>query len=246
MQQVSEYMTRTRKAGAEDVILMRIDAGRFFKHLPPHHAPPVDKRSRCQVALVAQSCQCNSFDSHETGPADEVHLWLRMASTDTGEKASGKTIVLPSQHWLSLASASDNPVAGKYLKLFGFSPLILDKVCLREKGGSIIVRDQGQIDWNIISRGRGLERVVVEHVLNVKADGQDSAGHRIYASVSDPLMDQPGRVHIQTDAFEPFLCRGERFAAVVHRMSGLDAHILWRMKANSTTFEFNERSWLSV
>jgi len=234
MHQVTDNMIRTRKAGAEDVILMRLHADRFLKYLPPHHIPPVDIRSRCQVALVVQSCECNSFDSHETGHTDEVHLWLRIASTESGEKARGKTIILPSQHWLSLASASDNPVAGKYLQLFGFSPLILDKVYLREKGGSVIVQDQGQIDWTINGRGRGLEQVIVEHVLNVKADGQDSAGHHIYASISDPMMDQPGRVHIQTDACEPFLHRGERFAAVVHRMSGLKAHVLWHKKANSS------------
>ena len=234
------HIIPSRKAGAEDVILMRLPAGRFLEHIPPHYLPPVDKRSRYQVTLVIQSCLRTSFDGHETGRSDEFHFWLRTAHPDTGETASGQTLILPAQHWLSLVSASGNPVAGNYLQSFGFRPSVLEEVELRSNGGSVVFQDRGRIDWTIHGQGRGFRRVDVDHVLNVETDGPDSEGHHIYASVSDPVMDQPGRVYIQTDACEPFLHKGERFAAVVHRMSALEANIDWRMKKN-TTFSHNIR-----
>jgi len=231
-----DHMTRSRKAGAEDVILMRLPAERFLNHIPPHHIPPVDKRSRYQVALVIQSCQRNSFNSHEAGHSDEFHLWLRTSPAGPGESSesgSGRTLVLPCQHWLSLVSASGNPVARGYLQSFGFRPSVLEEVQLQMNGGSAVFQDRGRIEWTIHGQGRGFRRADVEHILNTEADEPDSAGHQIHAIITDPVMDQPGRVYIQTDACEPFLHRGERFAAVIHRMSGLEANILWRSKANS-------------
>jgi len=231
------HKTRSRKAGAEDVILMRLPADRFHNHIPPHYSPPLDKRSRYQVALVIQSCKRNSFDNHEAGNSDEFHFWLRTASAGSGEIESAHALILSSQHWLSLVSASGNSMARSYLQSFGFSPLILEEVQLQANGGSVLFQDRGRIDWTVTGHGRGFQRVGVEHVLNVEADSPDSAGHRIYASISDPIMDQPGRVYIQTDACEPFLYRGEGFAGIVHRMSGLKANIDWIKKKN-TTFRY--------
>jgi len=234
MLHVPEYMTRSRKAGAEDVILLRLPSDRFLNHIPRHYMPPVDQRSRYQIALVIQSCKRNSFDMHEAGCSDEFHFWLRTAPADAGEFERGHTLILPSQNWLSLASASGNPVAGNYLQSFGFRPSVLNEVELQTDGGAVLFQDRGRIDWTIHGPGKGFRRVDVEHVLNTEADQPDSAGHRIHASISDPVMDQPGRVYIQTDACEPFLHRGERFAAVIHRMSGLEATIEWRKMKNST------------
>jgi hypothetical protein len=240
MYHLPDHIIASRKTGAEDVILMRLHAGRFLTHIPPHYMPPVDKKSRYQVALVIQSCQYNSFDSHETGRSDEFHLWLRTTPADSGENENGPALILPVQHWFSLVSASGNPVAGSYLRSFGFRPLVLDEVGFQTNGGAVRFQDRGRIDWTIHGQGRGFRRLDVEHVLNTEADEPDSAGHRIHASISGPVMDQPGRVYIQTDACEPFLHKGERFAAVVHRMSALEANIDWRKKKN-TTFSHNIR-----
>lgn len=227
-------MIRSHKTGVEDVLLMRLPAERFFHHIPPHYLPPLDKRSRYQLAMVIQSCKCNSFDNHEAGHTDEFHFWLRTASTDSGQSERGNTLILPSQHWLSLASASGNSLARSYLLSFGFRPSILEKVDLQLNGGVVIFQDRGRIDWSINGQGRVFKQASIDHILNLGVDRPDSTGHRIYASISDPVMDQPGRVHIQTDACEPFLHRGEHFAAVVHRMSALEADINWIKKKNIT------------
>jgi hypothetical protein len=229
MHQITNQVIRARKAGAEDIILMRLPSDRFRNLIPPHYDPPVDERSRYQVALVAQSCENNSYDCHGIGPTDEFHLWLKIAPTDSGEIVKGNINRLPSQQWLSLASASGNLVARDYLQSFGFSPLILNKVSLQETSGAVIFQDHEEIDWTINGPGRGLARVDVDHLLKVEADGPDIPGHQIAASISDAMMDQMGRVHIKTKAFEPFLHMGECFAAIIHRMSGLEANITWRL-----------------
>jgi hypothetical protein len=183
---------------------------------------------------VIQLCKHNSFDNHEAGYSDEFHFWLRTASTESGEGGHGDTQILPSQRWLSLVSASGNSMARSYLQSFGFRPSILEEIELHSNGGAVIFQNRGRIDWTINGHGRGFKRVGAEHILNVEADRPDTAGHRIYASISDPVMDQPGRIYIQTHACEPFLQKGERFAAVVHRMSGLEANIDWIKKKNIT------------
>ena len=86
---------------------------------------------------------------------------------------------------------------------FGFSPFNMEKVDFGVTGGAAIFQDRGQIEWTINGRGRGFRQVGIDHVLNVESDSPDSVGHRIYASMTYPLMDQPGRVYIQTDDFEP-------------------------------------------
>lgn len=227
-------MTRSRKSGVEDIILMRLPAGRFLNHIPLHYLPPLDNRSRYQVAMVIQSCTHNAYGSHETGPSHEFHFWLRTSPFVPGKTEQADSIKLPVQSWYSLASASENPWARDYLQSFGFRPHILEKVSIQEKGGTVIFRDHGRIDWSINGRGRGLKRVGIDHILNVETDKPDSDGHHIHATISDPVMDQTGRINILTDVCEPFLHRGERFAAVVHRMSRLEADIEWRKKINTT------------
>jgi hypothetical protein len=232
MHQWPAPIIRSRKVGGEDVILMRLPAERFCNHIPPHYLPPVDKKSRYQVALVVQSCLRSSFDSHELGQSDEFHFWLRTEPFVPDKTKYTASIRLPVQFWFSLATASDNPVTRENLRSFGFCPSNLVKVELEKKGGTAIIQDRGQIDWTINGKGKVYNRVDLEHIINLEADSPDSTGHHIYASISNPVMDQPGRIHIQTTAFEPFLHKEELIAAVVHRMSRLEADIVWRKMAN--------------
>lgn len=120
-----DHLTQSRKAGVEDVILMRLHADRFLNLIPPHYVPPLDRRSCYQVAMVIQSCICNSYDGDETGQADEFHFWLRTGSNDTDQFEHANSIRFPVQFWLSLASASGNSKAKDYLQSYGFRPSIL-------------------------------------------------------------------------------------------------------------------------
>jgi hypothetical protein len=179
---------------------------------------------------VIQSCISNSFDGLETGPASEFHFWLRTEANAPDKIEDEDTFKLPDQYWYSLTSAAGNPRAREYLQSFGFNPYNLQNVEFHKKGGVVIFQNRGKIEWTINGHGRGFRQLDVNHVLSVEASGPDSAGHHIDASISDPMMDQPGRVYIQTHACEPFLHKGEGFAAVIHRMSGLEANIDWRMQ----------------
>jgi len=228
MSKLLDMTVATRKVGAEDIIMMRLPADRFRNSIPSHYDPPVDDKSRYQVALLAQSCEGNSFDNDETGRTDELHFWLRVASSNPGPHVKGADIMLPSMHWFALASATSNAEAGSYLESFGFSPLNLEKIDLHGHGGSLTFPGGSRIEWTIAGPGKGFPRVGVKHVIFVAADGPDAAGHRVTALVSDTVMEQPGKVHIQTAALEPFLFEGERFAAAVHRMSKLEADVVWR------------------
>lgn len=218
----------TRKVGAEDIIIMRLPADRFRDRIPSHYDPPVDAKSRYQVALLAQSCEGNSFDNDETGRTDDLHFWLRVASSNPGRHVKGADIMLPSMHWFALASATSNADAGSYLESFGFSPRNLEKIDLQGHGGVIAFPGGSRIEWTIAGPGNGLPRVGVNHVIFVAADGPDADGHRVTALLSDTVMEQLGKVHIQTTALEPFLFNRERFPAVVHRMSKLEADVVWR------------------
>lgn len=228
MNTVPDMTVVTRKVGAEDIIMMRLPADRFRNCIPSHLNPPVDDKSRYQVALLAQSCERNSFDKNETGRTDELHFWLQVASSSPGPLVKGADIMLPSMHWFAVASATSNPDAGSYLKSFGFSPLKLEKIALRSYGGSLAFPGGSRINWTIAGPGKGLPRVGVRHVIFVAADGPDAVGHRVTALVSDTVMEQLGKAHIQTAALEPFLFEGERFATAVHRMSKLEADVVWQ------------------
>ena len=228
MEKVPDKTVATRKVGVEDIIMMRLRKDRFHTRIPSHYAPPVDKKSQYQVALVAQDCESNTFDNYETGRTYELHFWLRVATSNASTLLKGADLMLPSMQWYALASATSNMEARSYLKSFGFRPLHIEKIDLREQGGVIAFPDGGRIEWNIAGPGRVFPRVGVRHVIFVKKDGPDAVGHRINALLSDAVMEQLGRVHIQTTALEPFLLQGDRFAAVVQRMHKLEADVVWR------------------
>ena len=136
--------------------------------------------------------------------------------------------MLPSMHWYQLASASSNATSRGYLQTVGFSPLNLEKIHFHEHGGSILFPDGGRIEWSTTGHGKRLPRVGVNHVVYTTKDGPDVVGHRIAALLSDTVMEQPGRVSIQTKSLEPFLIEGERFAAAVNRMTKLEADVIWQ------------------
>ena len=72
----------------------------------------------------------------------------------------------------------------------------------------------------------------MNHILFVTADEPEAVGHRIAALVSDTVMEQPARIHIQTAALDPFLLEGEKLTAAVHRMSKLEADVVWQLHPN--------------
>lgn len=227
MSKVSDKVTLSRKVGAEDILMMRIPASRV-RNILSHHAPPLDEKSRCYVALLAQVCRSNSFDGHETGQTDELHFWLKIRSSETGASVRGADMMLPSTFWFSLASATSNIAARDHLQSFGFRLLGLEKINLQDHGGSLVFPDGGQIDWVISGTGRKLPHAGINHTVFVKADEPGATGHHIAALLFEPAMDQPGKVRIQTDVLEPFLFKGERFAAAIHRISRLEADIVWQ------------------
>jgi len=218
----------SHKMGAEEFIMMRLHSDRFHKNIPPHIAPSFDSKSRYQVALLAQACESISFDSNETGQCDELHLWLQLASLEESEAVKGAELMLPSMRWYQLASASSNATSRGYLKTFGFSPMNLEKIYLHEHGGAIAFPDGGMIEWSTTGHGKSLPRVGVNHVVYTTKDGPNAVGHRIAALLSDTVMEQSGRVSIQTKSLEPFLFEGEMFAAAVNRMSKLEADVIWQ------------------
>jgi len=219
---------KTIKVGAEDIIMMSLSADRFRKSIPSHYHPPVDDKLRYQVALLAQTCESNSFDNDETGPNDELHLWLQIASSNPGALVEGADRMMPSMHWFALLSATSNNTVRSYLQSFGFNPLNLEKIELKGHGGSLVFKDEGLIEWTIIGPGKELPRVGVNHVIFVAADRPDAAGHSVAALVSNTVMGQPGIISIKTAALEPFLLKGERFSTVIHRMPKLEADVTWQ------------------
>ncbi len=228
MSAVPDKTMATRKVGAEDIIMINLPANRFRNSIPAHYDPQTDKKSRYQVALLAQACEGYSFDNYEAGRTDELHFWLRVASSNPGAPVKGAEIMLPSMHWLALASATSNATARSYLQSFGFSPLDLEKINLRRHGGSLAFMDGRRIEWTITGPGKGVARVGVKHVIFVATDGPDAAGHRVAALLTDTVMEQPGKIRIQTAALEPFLLRGESFPAAIHRVPKLEADVVWR------------------
>jgi len=218
----------TRKEGAEDIIMISLPPDRFRGSIPPHFAPPINDKSLYQVALLAQACKSNSFDKHETGETDEIHFWLQVASSNAGKHISGADLMLPAMHWLALACATKNVRARNYLQKFGFSPKSLQKIDLQENGGLLSFPDGGRIDWIIKGPGKALPHVGVNHVIFLAANKPNAIGHHIAALLSDTVMQQPGSIHIQTTALEPFLLEGEIISAVVNRVSNLRANVVWQ------------------
>lgn len=211
--------------------MMRLPSERFRNIVPAHYDPPVDDKLRYQVALLAQDCDSILFNRDETGPTYELHLWLQMATSSPGRHLKGADIMLPSVRWLALASATSNDTARAYLQSFGFSPLHLEKIELAGNGGSITFPDGGRIEWTTAAPGKAFPRVGVNHVIFGAADGPNAAGHRVTAWLSDAIMEQPGRVRINTAIFEPLLLEGEGLSTFIHRMHKLEADIVWRQRS---------------
>lgn len=229
MSKVPDKSVKARKVGAEDIIMIWLPADRLRSSIPSLFTPPIKDESRCLIALLAQACVENSFDRDEIGRTDDFHIWLRLASVKEDAFVKGADRMLPSMLWFSLISATSNSSARSYLRSFGFSPLNLEKTDLQDNGGSLAFPDGGRIEWTISGPGKRFLCLGVNHVIFVAADGPDAVGHRVAALVSDTVMDQPGKVRIQTDALKPYLFEGETFAASIHRMSKLKADVIWRL-----------------
>lgn len=217
-----------RKTGAEDIIIINLPIHRFRNSIPSRYYPPVDEKSIIQVALLAQVCDGYSFDKIESGRTDELHFWLRVASSNPGGLVQGADLMLPSMHWFALTSATSNVTAQSYLQTFGFSPLNLERIDLQAHGGTLVFPDGGRIKWSIVGAGKEPSRIGVNHVIFVAKDGQRHAGHSVAALLTDAAMEQTGKIRIQTTALEPFLLEGESFSAVIHRVPKLEADIVWR------------------
>ena len=228
MSKVLEKTIVIRKVGAEDIIMMSLPTERFHNSIPSHYAPPVNDKSLYQVALLAQVCKSNSFNNHETGGTDEMHFWLQVASSNADMRVKGADIMLPSMHWFALACATKNVTARNYLQKFGFSPKSLQKIDLQQHGGALAFPDGGHIDWTIKGPGKALPHIGINHAIFVAENKQNAIGHHITALLSDTIMQQPGIIHIQTAAMEPFLLEGERISAVVNRVSYLKANVVWQ------------------
>ncbi len=218
----------SHKTGAENIIMMRLPTDRF-QTITSFYDPPTDKKSRFTVALLAQSCNRVIFDNDNTGPGYEVHLWLQLASIDEKNPIQDADLKLPTTQWLSLACAAENPSVQHYMQSFGIQTQNLKKIILQEQGGSILFPDNGSIDWKISGSGKKLHKVDVKHVLFNTDAKPGSTGHHIKAILTDAVMEQYGKVHIQTAAFEPFLIKGEKITAFIHRTGKLEADILWQL-----------------
>jgi hypothetical protein len=223
-----DKMVASRKIGSEDIIILNVPIDRFRGGIPAHYNPQAVSKSRYRVALLAQACKSYSFDNDEVGWTDEFHFWIWIASSNPGTVLKGVDIMLPSMDWFALASATSNATARNYLRSFGFSPLDLEKSDLQGRGGSLAFADGGRITWTIVGEGKEPNCVGVNHVIFVVKDGPGAAGHHVAALLNEAVMERHGRVHIQTDALEPFLFRGERIPAVINRVPKLEADILWR------------------
>lgn len=221
----------SRKVGAEDVILVQLPAGRFRGTIPSHWHPPTDDQGRCVVMMLAQDCARCSFGAVEAGPTQELHLWLLMGTSTNDPPIEGVDLMLPSKHWLALFAATNNPEVEAHLRSFGFDPRQLASVNHEPEGGAIDLGDGDRIAWRIAGAGRGPANVGVYHEMLMPDDEPGAVGHRVAARITGAMMEQPGELHVRTAALEPFLRRGEKLRAMVHRMPKLDADVVWRRRS---------------
>ena len=154
MEKPNDNIVKSRKAGMEHIIMMRLPYDRFRCIIPSHINPVVDKKSRIQITLLAQACEKNSFDNEEAGPTDDLHLWLQLESPERKSHVKGADFMLPAMKWFLLASATSNRLARSYMQSFGFNPLNLAKTDLHENGGSLKFSGGGMIDWIINGNGK--------------------------------------------------------------------------------------------
>jgi hypothetical protein len=222
-------VVRSRKLGSENAIVVQLPASRFEGEIQARHEPPEDEGGRYRIMLLAQECDRCSFGDAEAGPAHELHLWLQLAGpTGPGRPIAGADALLPSQRWLALFVATDNPVVEANLRSFGFDPVRLTDAELRSDGGWIALQDAARLEWSVAGAGRGPATVGVHHALCMPGDRAGAAPHQVAALLSGAVMGQPGELRVQGGSLEPFLRSGERLRALVHRMPALEADIVWR------------------
>lgn len=227
----SDDAVRSSKLGSEHAIVAQLPAERFRGKIPPHHSPPRDDQDRYRVMLLAQHCTRCSFGDDEAGPAQELHVWLQVRPSTEAPPIENADLMLPSNHWLALLAATDNPVVEENLRSFGFDPLRLASVDLQPTGGSLELQDGGRIDWTIGGPGRGPVTVGVHHAMVMPDDGLDAVGHQVAALVSDAVLAHPGELHVCGSSLAPYLLPGERLPALVHRLPGLEADVVWRRRS---------------
>jgi len=140
-------------------------------------------------------------------------------------------VMLPSQHWLALLAATDNPVVEANLQSFGFEPLQLVSVELSSSGGSLALHDGSRLEWTVAGPGRGPAAVGVHHSICMPDARPDASCHRVAALIWGAALGQPGELRVHGSTLEPFLLSAERLPALVHRMPKLEADIVWRRRA---------------
>jgi len=228
-------VVRSRKLGSENAIVVQLPAERFTGAIAPHTRPPVDEQGRYRIMLLAQDCNRCSFGDGEAGAVRELHLWLQLGSAaEDTRPIAGADVSLPSQQWLALFVATDNPVAEANLRSFGFDPARLARSELRADGGSLALQDGAHLEWSVAGHGRGPATIGVHHAIFMPGDGPGSAPHRIAARISEAVMGLHGELRVHGVALEPFLLSGERLRVLVHRMPALEADVVWRLRPEAS------------
>ena len=224
----------SQKVGAENAIVVQLPTDRFLNKFQPHRSPPVDEQRRYSVMLLAQACTRCLFGDDEAGLSQELHVWLQVGSSNEDPPIENADVMLPSQHWLGLIAATNNPVVEANLRSFGFNPLRLASVDLQSGGGSVVLQEDARLEWSIAGPGRGPATIGVHHAIFLPDDEPDATGHRVAALISNAVMAQPGELRVHGSVLEPFLLSGERFPALVHRMPELKADVVWRRRSKTS------------
>ena len=229
----SEEDIRSQKVGAENAIVVQLPTDRFLDKVQPHRSPPVDEQGRYCVMLLAQACTRCAFGDDEAGPAQELHLWLQVGSSTEDPPIENADVMLPSQHWLALIAATDNPVVAANLRASGFNPLRLASVDLQSGGGSVELQEDARLEWSIAGPGRGPATIGVYHTIFLPDDEPDATGNRVAALISNAVMAQPGELRVHGSCLEPYILPGESLPALVHSMPKLEADVLWRRRSRA-------------
>jgi hypothetical protein len=226
---------RSRKLGSENAIVVQLPAERFMGAIPPQYDPPVDEQGRYRIMLLAQDCKRCSFRDREAGATHELHMWVQLGSAaEETSPMAGVDVSLPSQQWVALFVATDNPVVEANLRSFGFDPARLTGVELRAGGGSLAFQDGARLAWFVAGHGRRPATIGIHHAIFMPDDRAGAVPHRIAARISGAVMEQPGELRVHGASLEPFLLSGERLRALVHRMPALEADIVWRLRPTAS------------
>ena len=230
----SEDAVRSLKLGSENAIVAQLPAERFTGIIQPHHRPTADDQDRYRVMLLVQDCARCSFGGNEAGPTCELHVWLHVGSSAESPPIERADAMLPSNQWLALLAATDNPVVAENLRSFGFDPLRLTSVDLQSSGGALELQDGTRLGWTTSGPGRGPATLGVHHTMFMPDDGPSAAGHRVTALISGAVMARPGELRVHGSSLEPYILPGERLPALVHRMPKLEADVLWRRRSRAS------------